>query len=173
MVASTGSTCSRWSGRWPRRRPWRPARPRPSSRCIRTATAPLSWWRTRRCAGATSSWTRAREPPRSVCSGSGCDDAAAQPPAGYGDGFRALGLLPPPWRAHGGRDGNGDGDGYGDADPACGIGDLLRNGMHTVSGGRAYAIEPLMDRYAVDVYLTGHEHNYSASFAALECTAAS
>jgi hypothetical protein len=32
--------------------------------------------------------------------------------------------------------------------------------MTKVGGGRAYGIEPLMEEYGIDVYLTGHEHNY-------------
>jgi len=71
-------------------------------------------------------------------------------PAGYGQGFRSQGVEPPEWEL--------------DAPPVttCGIADLLRNGM--VSSGnasrRVYGLEPLMRQYSVDVYLTGHEHNY-------------
>jgi hypothetical protein len=73
-------------------------------------------------------------------------------PPGYGDGFRALGLHPPPWHRHEARDGAGF--------EACGIADLVRNGVQTAAGGRAYAVEPLMQQHGVDLYLTGHEHNY-------------
>lgn len=32
--------------------------------------------------------------------------------------------------------------------------------MTTNGTGRAFALEPLMAKYDVDVFLTGHEHNY-------------
>ena len=71
----------------------------------------------------------------------------APPPANYGDGFGGAGVLPPPWRG-----------GVGDVS-SCGVADLLRNGMHAAdgSGTRLYGLEPLMDKFGVDVYLTGHE----------------
>ena len=81
--------------------------------------------------------------------------ADAPPPKGYGDGFRAMGLEPPAW----------DGSDMVAAAaatgiPPCGIGDLLRNGMITSGGARRFGLEPLMSQFEVDVYLTGHEHNY-------------
>jgi hypothetical protein len=75
------------------------------------------------------------------------------PPKGYGDGFRAHRVHPPAWAA------SAMGDGIGA--PSCGVDDLLRNGMHSIEGGgRVYGLEPLMAKYGVDVYLTGHEHFY-------------
>lgn len=85
------------------------------------------------------------------------DSALASTPApiGYGDGFRELGLEPPAW----------DGSDMVTAAletgiPPCGVGDLLRNGMITKDGGRRFGLEPLMSQHEVNVYLTGHEHNY-------------
>jgi len=76
--------------------------------------------------------------------------AGTEAPAGYGDGFRAYGVEPPEWEM--------------EAPPVttCGIADLLRNGMISTgnTSQRVYGLEPLMQKYSVDVYLTGHEHNY-------------
>ena len=33
--------------------------------------------------------------------------------------------------------------------------------------GRKYGVEPLMDKYSVDVYLAGHEHNYERLYPVL------
>merc|ERR1711871_123222 len=77
-------------------------------------------------------------------------------PAGYGDGFKAMGLEPPPW----------DGEDVirqaeEDGIPPCGVGDLLRNGMISRDGsGRKYGLETLMAKYQVNLYMCGHEHNY-------------
>ena len=79
------------------------------------------------------------------------DDAPpdAPEPPGYGDGFRAAGVEPPPWRGP-----------VGEAFP-CGCADAMRNGAKsTADGSRLYALEPLMDKYGIQVYLAGHEHNY-------------
>ena len=93
--------------------------------------------------------------------------AGTEAPAGYGDGFREHGVEPPEWEM--------------EAPPVttCGIADLLRNGMISTGGNdtrsahlmrtdsfrvsvlgntsqRVYGLEPLMQKYSVDVYLTGH-----------------
>ena len=77
----------------------------------------------------------------------------------------ALGLLPPAW--------DPAADVYqqrGDelTIPSCGIGDLIRNGMIRKDGtGRDFAIEPLMEKHKVDMYLCGHMHNYERLFPVL------
>lgn len=83
----------------------------------------------------------------------------APPPEGYGSKFAAHGLHPPPWEHRNDakvRQSSNDGI------PPCGVADLIRNGMIKNDGTneRVYGIEPLMAKYGVDVYLTGHEHNY-------------
>mmetsp|Transcript_54517 Transcript_54517/g.118620 ORF Transcript_54517/g.118620 Transcript_54517/m.118620 type:complete len:195 (-) Transcript_54517:29-613(-) len=92
----------------------------------------------------------------------------ATPPPGYGDGFRAIGVEPPTWfhKTDDSRVGEGGGA------PVCGVGDLLRNGMVSVTPGepRRYAMEPLMHKYGVDLYLCGHEHNYERLWPVLNGT---
>ena len=76
-----------------------------------------------------------------------------RPPRGYGDGFRAAGVEPPPWRRS---------TAQVEDVSSCGVADLLRNGMVSLEAGsaRKYALEPIMAEHGVDVYLCGHEHNY-------------
>eukprot|EP00658_Telonema_sp_P-2_P012952 TRINITY_DN14926_c0_g1_i2.p1 TRINITY_DN14926_c0_g1~~TRINITY_DN14926_c0_g1_i2.p1 ORF type:complete len:428 (-),score=55.29 TRINITY_DN14926_c0_g1_i2:437-1720(-) len=76
------------------------------------------------------------------------------PPPRYGDGFRSCGVDPPLW------------GGVSDPVTTCGVADLLRNGMLPTANqtGRWYGLEPLMQKYSVDVYLTGHEHNYERTW---------
>lgn len=84
-------------------------------------------------------------------------------PLNYGEGFRNLGLKPPDFeqRRTLQHDDNDD-------DLACGVSDLIRNGMISeVDGSRKYGIEPLMEKYEIDVYLTGHEHNYERTYPVL------
>eukprot|EP00939_MAST-03C_sp_MAST-3C-sp1_P004519 g4519.t1 len=67
-------------------------------------------------------------------------------------GFLHAGVRPPQMSA-------------GDDNFSCGVGDALRNGMVSTTGeGRVYGLEPLMRRYGVQVYLTGHEHNYERTY---------
>ena len=88
------------------------------------------------------------------------------PPPKYGDEFRKHGFHPPSWS-----DAKTVDEG-GDAFPSCGIADLLRNGMIHAdgSGKRSYGLEPLMERYSINVYLTGHEHNYERTWPVLNGT---
>jgi len=83
-------------------------------------------------------------------------------PSGYGDLFRKHGFLPPAWKRS---------DVGVDDDTTCGISDLVRNGMISAKdGSRKYAIEPLMEQYGVQLYLTGHEHNYERTYPVLNGT---
>ena len=78
----------------------------------------------------------------------------APPPADYGAGFAALGLEAPRWAGP-----VGSGDAF-----SCGCADYLRNGVPAAGGGRRFGLEPLMAKYGIDVYLTGHEHNYERAW---------
>lgn len=69
-------------------------------------------------------------------------------PRNFGAGFDALGLVAPPW------------EGPVGTEYPCGIGAILRNGVPSKDGPNKYALEPLMAQYEIDLYLTGHEHNY-------------
>ena len=92
-------------------------------------------------------------------------EAIGPEPAGYGEGFATQGLLAPAW--------DPTADVYqqrGDelTIPSCGIGDLIRNGMVRKDGtGRDFAIEPLMEKHKVDMYLCGHMHNFERLFPVL------
>jgi hypothetical protein len=79
-------------------------------------------------------------------------------PVDYGNGFRAAGVHPPQWAPRGDAAHLVE---HENDTPTCGIDDLLRNGMlSTTTQERLYGLEPLMAKYEVNVYLTGHEHNY-------------
>ena len=87
-------------------------------------------------------------------------ESGTPPPPRYGHGFQALGVDPPVW------EGQKRGENSVQEVPSCGIDDLIRNGMWKSdgSGDRLYAMEPLMSKYHVNVYLTGHEHNYERTY---------
>lgn len=98
-------------------------------------------------------------------------------PAGYGDKFRALGLEPPPWLFLDPQMKDWPNSLGSMHDPTtqevydCGVAELIRNGMvSTKDGSRLFAIEPLMAKHGVDIYLTGHEHNYERTFPVLNGT---
>ena len=83
-------------------------------------------------------------------------------PDNYGDEFRKHGFHPPSWSELELLSSDNDGDN----NYPCGIADLLRNGMIHAdgSGDRSYGLETLMQQYQVNVYLTGHEHNYERTW---------
>merc|ERR1711871_515525 len=95
-------------------------------------------------------------------------------PANYGDAFRARGLVPPPWLFHDPQLQDWPSN-HSERSPAvydCGVAELIRNGMVSAKdGSRHFAIEPLMEKYGVDLYLTGHEHNYERTLPVLNGTA--
>jgi len=89
----------------------------------------------------------------------GWEEGKVSAPENYGEGFRKLGLKPPSFEHR--RKLEQD-------DITCGVSDLIRNGMISESdGSRKYGVEPLMEKYGVDVYLTGHEHNYERTYPVL------
>ena len=87
-------------------------------------------------------------------------------PMGYGDGFRSQGVHPPNWHQLDVEETETiDTFGTPSSSYPCGVADLLRNGMKTTNGtGRIYGLETLMEKYNIDVYLTGHEHNYERTY---------
>lgn len=89
----------------------------------------------------------------SEAAGGGLDHPAAERPAEFGHGFARLGLAPPRW--------GGD---------CTDMASRIRDGIPGRDGGAQlqYGIEHLMDRYKVDLYITGHVHNYERSWPVLE-----
>jgi len=82
-------------------------------------------------------------------------------PANYGHGFRKLGFHPPAWKKDDMLTDVGD-------DTTCGCADLIKNGMISEKdGSRSFGLEALMDKHKVDIYFTGHEHNYERTWPVL------